>query len=96
MSEEQRPNVFFQGLNAMSKEDRNAFINASISRLEERESLSNDAFELQYIKVFWKHLLNIMDVDEVPVSWFSMIFILYHNEKFPLFIEWLRSIPKPS
>ena len=91
----ERTNVFQAALQAMTKDERDQFLTSSLSFLDGKEATSNVPDELQFITIFRKYLEQIINVDEIPRSWFATVFYLYDNKNYTLFSEWLRTIPQP-
>ena len=79
---------------SLNLEQRRAFLDQSFLWIEAKMESSNDPNELNFLKWFQDNYLKaIYDVETIPILWISQVFYLYNNPKYPLFLEWLTTLP---
>lgn len=84
--------MHLQKLQQLSLEQRKQFLDSSLGDLNDKEISSTDEHEIKFIQVFRKHLKDIYDVEAISFIWITMMNILYNNEQYPYFTNWLTTI----
>jgi hypothetical protein len=85
-----------EALQKLPIEQRKQFLDITLGDLNDKEIEATDETETKFIRVFRNHLKKIYDVETIPSAWILMMNILYNNQNYPIFTDWLLTIPQPS